>query len=118
MKYTALSLIGALILVGAHASAQTATQSEAAVSAAARPQKLGDETRSKLVEIRKKVSDDPQYQQLLKAAEAAQTKANDYFLAKLKQAVQGDAKLAKHVDSLIQQHKQLRAAAAQPAVAP
>ena len=101
-----------ILLAGVSGSAQSpAPPATDAVSAPLSPQKLSPEVRRKLVETRQKVSQDPQYQQLLKAAQAAQARADEYFLARLKQAVAGDSQLVKLVDDLIRARQTLRAAA-------
>jgi hypothetical protein len=112
MKMPILIVSMMILLSGTLGNAQApVSPATDAVSAPQSPQKLSPELRRKLVESRQKVSQDPQYQQLLKAAQAAQARADEYFLARLKQAVAGDSQLVKLVDDLIRARQTLRAAA-------
>jgi len=85
---------------------------ETSVPAAGAPEKpvrLTAEMRQKLTECREQVSADAQYVALLKAARQAQARADDYFLAKLRQAVAADEELARYVAGLISEQKAARA---------
>ncbi len=82
-----------------------------------KPVRLTAEMRQKLTERRQQVSSDSQYGALLKVARQAQERADDYFLAKLQQAVADDEKLSRYVADLIKQQRSLRGASASETVA-
>lgn len=94
------------ILSAGNLAAQEAPQ--ATPESASKPVRLTAEMRTKLTERREKVAQDQQYLALQRAARQAQARADDYFLAKLREAVADDKNLEKYVRDLIRQQKSLQ----------
>jgi len=103
-------LVGLLASVGyaQEPSPTTGGVDPAAVETPKRAVKLTPDLRRKLVEKRAEVAMDSEYRQLLAAAKAAQARADDFFLLRLKQAVADDKALREHVDQLLRSYRATR----------